>query len=92
MTKYEKILENQEPCQHCTQALERDVNRVFSKQVAEILEAQGYKVQGIISLYQDIYLPNLWHVHDCTPEKSVALEFAFNVKTEVLRNKFEEVV
>lgn len=89
MTKYENILENQAPCQHCVIALETQVTRVFSKQVELLLKENGYQVKGMVNLSQDFTSPYLWHIQDCTPEKSVNLDFIFNAKTEQLTKTTE---
>ncbi|MFI3255493.1 MAG: hypothetical protein R3Y63_14340 [Eubacteriales bacterium] len=90
MTKYEEILATRTPDDTGLE-LENAINEAYSDKVTAELTAQGYEVQGVICLYKDLNLSYLWHVYDRTIHETIALDMLFNVKTELLRDKFGEV-
>lgn len=91
MTKYEEILASRTPDDTGLE-LENAVNEAFGEKVTSELIELGYEVQGVIGLYQDLNLSFLWHVYDRTIHQTISLDMLFNVKTEILRDKFQEVV
>ncbi len=91
MGTYEKLVQMFSKTDYTNNELENAVNETYGDLVARQLECYGYEIQGNISIHQDQNIPYLWHVYDKTHYEYIPLDYVFNVKTEVIINKFEEV-
>lgn len=91
MGTYENLVAKFSKTDYIYKELENAVNETYCELVTRQLEYDGYKVQGIISIYQDQNIPYLWHVYDKTHYEYIPLDYMFNAKAETIINKFEEV-
>ncbi len=91
MVKYdEKVLNSpSELCNNST--LPKVVNDTFLAKIHQLLFTANCKVEGELSLHQDLNLPNLWHIYEVKQGRNIPLDFLFQSKTETLINKYEEV-
>lgn len=91
MGTYEKVMAEYKGVADNGIALQVAMNEAFAMAVVKLLEKEGYKIKGIISIYPDYNIPFLWHIVDRTHYHNFSLEYIFNAKKETISHKFEEV-
>lgn len=91
MDKYDEIVRDF-PSELCNNVrLTKVVNDTFLVKIQQLLFTANCKVEGKLSLHQDLNLPHLWHIYEEKQGRTIPLDFLFQGKTETIINKYEEV-